>query len=66
MSISPGDVQLDKPRVDSLMAVELRNWIGREFEAKFAVFDNLGNTLIAAIGDLVAAKSSIGRRQANL
>ncbi|KAK8013121.1 Type I Iterative PKS, partial [Apiospora marii] len=38
--------------VDSLMAVELRNWFINDFQAKLAVFDIMGNTSIAAVGEL--------------
>ncbi|ORY58512.1 fatty acid synthase S-acetyltransferase [Pseudomassariella vexata] len=62
MSISIDEVELRKPLssygVDSLMAVELRNWIGRDFGAQVAVFDIMGGVPIAAVGDLVVAKSS--------
>lgn len=65
MSISVDDVQLDKPLssygVDSLMAVELRNWMGKDFKANVAVFDILGNTSISSIADLVVSKSTIGK-----
>ncbi|KAI1378904.1 hypothetical protein F4677DRAFT_412357 [Hypoxylon crocopeplum] len=67
MSLSPDDVELNKPLssygVDSLMAVELRNWIGRDFQASVAVFDIMGNVPLSAIGDLVVAKSTIGKSQ---
>ncbi|KAI6084919.1 hypothetical protein F4821DRAFT_164132 [Hypoxylon rubiginosum] len=67
MAISPDDVELNKPLssygVDSLMAVELRNWIGRDFGAAVAVFDIMGNVPVAAIGDLVVAKSTVGKTQ---
>ncbi|KAI8964593.1 hypothetical protein F5Y11DRAFT_355477 [Daldinia sp. FL1419] len=63
MAISADDVELNKPLssygVDSLMAVELRNWIGRDFQASVAVFDIMGNVPVSAIGDLVVAKSTI-------
>ncbi|KAI1653021.1 hypothetical protein F4813DRAFT_400491 [Daldinia decipiens] len=67
MAISADDVELNKPLssygVDSLMAVELRNWIGRDFQASVAVFDIMGNVPVSAIGDLVVAKSSVGKSQ---
>jgi acyl carrier protein len=63
LSISPEDVDSDKPLhafgVDSLVAVELRNWIGKEFAADIAMFDIMGGTIVAAIGDLVAKTSKI-------
>lgn len=65
MSISPDDVEPSKPLsaygVDSLMAVELRNWVGREFGATVAVFDFMGGVSIAHFADLIVAKSSVGK-----
>ncbi|KAK4212160.1 hypothetical protein QBC37DRAFT_288666 [Rhypophila decipiens] len=62
LSISADDVessrQLSDYGVDSLMAVELRNWIIKDFSANVAVFDIMGGTRISSIGDLVAEKSS--------
>ncbi|KAI1748765.1 hypothetical protein F4782DRAFT_550402 [Xylaria castorea] len=46
--------------VDSLMAVELRNWIDKNFQANVAVFDIMGGTSIASIGEIVARRSSCG------
>lgn len=46
--------------VDSLMAVEFRNWIAKDFEANVAVFDIMGGKSIADTGHLVAGKSSVG------
>lgn len=61
MSIPPEDVEPGKALsaygVDSLMAVELRNWIGREFCAAVAVFDIMGGVPIASVADLVTARS---------
>jgi acyl carrier protein len=46
--------------VDSLMAVELRNWIGKEFQANVAVFDIMGGTSIANVGQIIARRSTYG------
>ncbi|RYP89479.1 hypothetical protein DL769_000030 [Monosporascus sp. CRB-8-3] len=46
--------------VDSLMAVELRNWIDKDFQANVAVFDIMGGTSITNIGQIVASRSNIG------
>jgi NADPH:quinone reductase-like Zn-dependent oxidoreductase/malonyl CoA-acyl carrier protein transacylase/SAM-dependent methyltransferase/acyl carrier protein len=63
MSISADDVESSKPLssygVDSLMAVELRNWINKEFSATVAVFDIIGGVPIASIAEGIEAKSSI-------
>lgn len=65
MSILPDDVEPSKPLssygVDSLMAVELRNYIGREFQAAVAVFDIMGGVPISSIGELVVEKSVVGK-----
>ncbi|ETS75720.1 hypothetical protein PFICI_12664 [Pestalotiopsis fici W106-1] len=42
---------------DSLMVVELRNWIHRDFGVGVAVFEIMGGASIMAIGDLVARKA---------
>ncbi|KAI6268439.1 Type I Iterative PKS [Pyricularia oryzae] len=64
MAISPGDVQVEKPLsvygVDSLFAVELRNWILKDFSATVAVFDIMGNVPISNIGKLVVGRSTVG------
>ncbi|GAW26208.1 putative polyketide synthase [Rosellinia necatrix] len=67
MSITPDDVEPSKPLssygVDSLMAVELRNYIGREFQATVAVFDIMGGVPISSIGDLVVERSTTSKGQ---
>ncbi|KAI1332330.1 hypothetical protein F5Y16DRAFT_420447 [Xylariaceae sp. FL0255] len=69
MSISADEVEASKPLssygVDSLMAVELRNYIEREFQARVAVFDIMGGVPIATIGDLVAERSRMGKEKEN-
>ncbi|KAJ5725083.1 Acyl transferase/acyl hydrolase/lysophospholipase [Penicillium malachiteum] len=63
MSISPDDVVPSKPLstygVDSLMAVDLRNWVGTTFGATVAVFDIMGGVSLAKIADLVAEKGTV-------
>ncbi|OTB01369.1 hypothetical protein M426DRAFT_64177 [Hypoxylon sp. CI-4A] len=48
--------------VDSLLAVELRNWILKDFQADVAVFDIVGGGNIAAIGNMGVEKSDVGKR----
>ncbi|KAK3368459.1 putative polyketide synthase [Podospora didyma] len=63
MSISAEDIEPSKPLssygVDSLMAVELRNWISREFSATLAVFDIMGGAPISSVAKLVVQRSTI-------
>nr|ALQ32786.1 putative polyketide synthase [Fusarium babinda] len=63
MSISHEDVEPNKPLssygVDSLMAVELRNWINKEFSATVSVFDIIGGVSISGVAEVVVAQSSI-------
>lgn len=43
--------------VDSLLAVELRNWLAREFNADVPVFEILGASTFESVGLAVAARS---------
>lgn len=67
MSITVDDVQpsrqLSDYGVDSLMAVELRNWIAKEFRASVAIFEIMGSSTITAIGSLVVEKSEFGEEK---
>lgn len=45
--------------VDSLLAVELRTWLGREFAVDIPIFEILGGSSFATIGTLVAMKSNL-------
>jgi hypothetical protein len=62
LSIAQQELDANKPMhlygVDSLVAVELRNWLARELHAEVAIFDILGTATIATAGMLVAEKSS--------
>ncbi|CEL10219.1 hypothetical protein ASPCAL13343 [Aspergillus calidoustus] len=61
LSISAGELDLDKPihqyGVDSLTAVELRNWFSREMRADVAIFDILGGASISSVVTLAVGKS---------
>jgi acyl carrier protein len=65
LSISAKAINVDKSLfeygVDSLVAVELRNWIGKEFGANISVFDLMGGTKIAEIGEYVVTRTNIGQ-----
>jgi len=45
--------------VDSLIAVELRTWLGKEFAADVPVFEIVSGKTIEAVGELVAKTSSL-------
>ena len=57
------DVDVYKPIqsyvVDSLLAIELRNWIEKELRANVAVFETQGGSTISTLGMLVAARYKI-------
>lgn len=49
--------------VDSLMAVELRNWIRRSFGASVSVFEMTNGTTIAGVGELTTMRAEEGDGQ---
>jgi hypothetical protein len=59
------DVEIDiyKPLhaygVDSLLAVELRNWIAKEFRADVAIFETLGGSTFSSLDLLIAGRSTL-------
>ncbi|KAL9045613.1 MAG: hypothetical protein Q9214_001371 [Letrouitia sp. 1 TL-2023] len=62
-TMQDNEVDIDKPLhaygVDSLLAVELRNWFAKEFQADVAVFETLGGATFSTLGMLVAGRSAI-------
>lgn len=60
LSIVSDDVELTKPLshygVDSLMAVELRNWINKDFQVNVNVFDIMGGIDILAIANMIVTR----------
>lgn len=63
MGIPHADVDLqhrvESYGVDSLVAVELRNWIAKDLSADIAIFEILGGATLISVGRTVAAKSSL-------
>ncbi|KAI0100021.1 putative polyketide synthase [Nemania sp. FL0031] len=62
MSISRDDMDMAAPirsfGVDSLVAVEIRNWLSKEVRADVAIFDIQEATSVTALGALAVGKSS--------
>ncbi|KAK8102255.1 hypothetical protein PG984_015401 [Apiospora sp. TS-2023a] len=66
LAIEPGDVDADRPLhafgVDSLVGVELRNWIAREFAANLPVFEIVGGSTVTRVAQLIEGSSQVKRR----
>lgn len=66
ISIPPEDIDTSKPLyqygVDSLVAVELRNWLGKEFLSNVAVFSLMGAPSIQAVGSMVMTSSTMRKK----
>jgi hypothetical protein len=60
LAIPTKDIDITKPLhaygVDSLLAVELRNWFAKEVRADVAVFDIMGGSSIVSVGALAAGR----------
>lgn len=55
--------QLQAYGVDSLLAIELRNWIVKEFSADVAVFETQGASTLGTLSMLVVQRSTIKRKK---
>ncbi|KAK8037713.1 hypothetical protein PG991_001059 [Apiospora marii] len=66
LAVEPGDVDADRPLhafgVDSLVGVELRNWIAREFAANLPVFEIVGGSTVTRVAQLIEGCSQVKRR----
>ena len=60
ISVAEDKLDVNKPMhaygVDSLVAVDLRNWVAKSFDVDVTVFDILGGTSFVGLGHLVAKK----------
>jgi hypothetical protein len=67
LSLPLAEIDVEKPihqyGVDSLAAVELRNWFSRELRADVAIFDILGGANIASAVGLAVRKSNYRRAE---
>ena len=64
------DVDTDRPiqsySVDSLLAVELRNWIKKELRAEVAVFETQGASTFSTLGKAVAERTTLEHQRWSL
>jgi aryl carrier-like protein len=62
-TVAPEDIDpsrtLSSYGVDSLVAVELRNWLAASLKAKVSIFDILQSPSIAEFGDMLTGKSEL-------
>ncbi|KAJ2998897.1 hypothetical protein NUW58_g172 [Xylaria curta] len=67
LGVEMGDVDLGRPvssyGVDSLMAVELRNWMRKDYDVEIPVFDILGGTTVKSLGQQVASKAEERKKE---
>ncbi|KAL2871600.1 type I polyketide synthase [Aspergillus lucknowensis] len=67
LSIPATDIDTQRPLhsygVDSLLAVELRSWLAKEFGAEVAVFEIMGATSFDGVASTVLSKSTAARKR---
>ena len=67
LGMPASDIDTSKPLpaygVDSLVAVELRNWIAKHVRAELPVFELMTAKSIAAVGEVVAGRSKYARSE---
>ncbi|KAI1116621.1 hypothetical protein F5Y14DRAFT_49656 [Nemania sp. NC0429] len=66
LCVNPNDVDESKLfsnyGVDSLVAVELRTWVRRDFKSEVSIFDIMGQKTIATLASIIVQRSSIKRQ----
>lgn len=67
LSIKVEDVDIHQPLhaygVDSLIAIELRTWLGKEFATDVPVFEIVSGKTIKAVGELVAKSNFVEKKE---
>lgn len=65
ISVEPSDIEpkrsLTTYGIDSLMGVELRNWLEKDFGAKLTIFEIIGATKIDDVVEIVMERTQIGK-----
>lgn len=63
ISILAGDISTSKPihayGIDSLVAVELRNWLSMELKSELTIFDLTGSDPISEVSKKIASRSKL-------
>lgn len=63
INVDPEDIDLDVPvaqlGLDSLVAIELKNWVTRSLKAKIQNSDIIDASSLTALGDLLASRTSL-------
>ena len=63
MAFPEAEVELHKPiaafGIDSLVALEVRYWVGRELKAEISVFDIMQTVGVVELGKLVVERSEL-------
>jgi hypothetical protein len=63
LGVPEGDMEADRAMqhygMDSLVGVEIRSWLSRDFGAELAIFDILGGATFSSTGLLVAERSTL-------
>lgn len=63
LAVSPADIDeakcLSDYGIDSLVAVEMRNWISQNLHATIAVFDLLSNLSISGVANLIMERTTL-------
>jgi acyl carrier protein len=61
------DIDVHRPLgqygIDSLVALETMNWIGKEMGTELAIFEISGEATVKGIGELVSLKSAMRPKQ---
>ncbi|KAM0794178.1 putative polyketide synthase [Usnea florida] len=67
ITVEPEDIDVQRPLysfgVDSLKAIEVRNWIFRELRCELSVFDLLSSATLSKLARITVAQSTLGSKE---